>query len=239
MPEVKIRLQNIKQIFEGKTVLQVDDLTIQKGSFCGVIGPNGAGKSTLLNIVARLNLPSSGRVLYGDEEQNDFPGRELTMVFQSPYLIRTTAEKNIAYPLKLRGWKEERIWDRVYQLAEELGLSNHLKQKAWTLSAGESQKVALARALSFHPKLLLLDEPTANIDPSTTEELERMLLKINREEGTTVLMITHNLPQARRICDHVVFIHEGVVTETGATESVLKEPKHQLTQRFVQGEMLT
>jgi tungstate transport system ATP-binding protein len=238
MHEVKIRLQNIKQIFEGKTVLQVDDLTIQKGSFCGIIGPNGAGKSTLLNIVAGLNLPSSGCVMYGGEEKCDFPGRDLTMVFQSPYLIRTTAEKNIAYPLKLRGWPEERIQERVLQLAAELGLSDHLKQKAWTLSAGESQKVALARALSFHPQLLLLDEPTANIDPATTEELERMLLKINREEGTTVLMITHNLPQAKRICDHVIFIYEGVVTETGATETVLREPKHPLTQRFVQGELL-
>lgn len=239
MLKVKIRLQNIQQIFEGKTVLQVDDLTIQKGSFCGIIGPNGAGKSTLLNIVAGLNLPSAGCVMYGDEDKCELPSRDLTMVFQSPHLIRTTTEKNIAYPLKLRGWPEERIRERVHQLAAELGLSEHLKQKAWTLSAGESQKVALARALSFHPKLLLLDEPTANIDPSTTEELERMLLKINREEGTTVLMITHNLPQARRICDHVVFIHEGVVTETGATETVLREPKHPLTQRFVQGELLT
>jgi tungstate transport system ATP-binding protein len=236
---MNIKLNHITKRYEERTALNNVDLLIRKGSFCGIIGPNGAGKSTLLNIIAGLVPPTEGSVLYGEEPKEGIPYREITMVFQSPYLIRTTAEKNIAYPLKLRNWSENQISDRLDQLITELGLSEQRKQKAWTLSAGEMQKVALARALSFHPKLLLLDEPTANIDPATTEELEKMLLKINREEGTTILLITHNLAQANRLCDTTVFLYDGSVVESGDSAKLLKSPEQKLTQQFIQGEWLT
>ena len=161
------------------------------------------------------------------------------MVFQTPYLIRTTVEKNIAYPLKLRGWDNAKIEERVKELTEDLGLTDFRKQKSWKLSGGETQKVALARALSFRPKLLLLDEPTANVDPSTTAEIERMLKKINEKERTTVILITHNLVQARRLCDEVIFMDQGKVVEYGASEKILRGPEHELTKRFVAGELLT
>jgi tungstate transport system ATP-binding protein len=236
---MNIKLNHITKQYEGRTALNNVDLLIEQGSFCGIVGPNGAGKSTLLNIIAGLVLPTEGSVLYGEELKEGIPYQEMTMVFQSPYLIRTTAEKNMAYPLKLRNWSEQQISERLDQLITELGLSEQRKQKAWTLSAGEMQKVALARALSFHPRLLLLDEPTANIDPATTEELEKMLLKINREEGTTILLVTHNLAQAKRLCDTVIFLYDGSVVESGDREKLLKSPEQKLTQQFIQGEWLT
>lgn len=236
---MNIKLNHITKQYEGRTALNNVDLLIEQGSFCGIVGPNGAGKSTLLNIIAGLVLPTEGSVLYGEEPKEEIPYREITMVFQSPYLIRTTAEKNMAYPLKLRNWSEQQISERLDQLITELGLSEQRKQKAWTLSAGEMQKVALARALSFHPRLLLLDEPTANIDPATTEELEKMLLKINREEGTTILLVTHNLAQAKRLCDTVIFLYDGSAVESGDREKLLKSPEQKLTQQFIQGEWLT
>jgi len=238
-----IIIKNLKKIYGERTVLDIEELKIEAGSFCGVIGPNGAGKSTLLNIIAGLDKQTEGGVIYGGSIESqgnpeEIPYRDMTMVFQSPYLIRTSTEKNIAYPLKLRGWNENETAKRVDELTEELGLKSLRKQKAWTLSAGETQKTALARALSFRPKLLLLDEPTANIDPSTTGEIERILKKINGEDGTTIIIITHNLAQARRLCDKIVFMHNGKAIETGDCTSILKTPCKQLTQSFINGELI-
>lgn len=235
---MRLSMENLTKEYEGRTVLDIGELQIQGGTLCGIIGPNGAGKSTLLNLMAGLMKPTGGTLLYGEENQSVAPYRDITMVFQSPYLIRTTVEKNIAYPLKLRGWKPEEIEARVRELTEELGLTDFLKQKSWKLSGGETQKVALARALSFHPKLLLLDEPTANVDPSTTAEIERMLRKINEKEKTTVILITHNLVQARRLCNQVLFMDRGKVVEYGSGEQVLKASENPLTQKFVAGELL-
>ena len=236
---MKLYMKNLTKEYEGRKVLAIEELQIEDGALCGIIGPNGAGKSTLLNIIAGLLKPSGGELLYGDNGQELPPFRDMTLVFQAPYLIRTTVEKNIAYPLKLRGWKQDQIEDRISELTEELGLSDFRRQKCWKLSGGETQKVALARALSFRPKLLLLDEPTANVDPATTAEIERMLKKINEKEKTTVITITHNLVQARRLCNQVLFLNQGQVVEFGESNQILKTPEKELTKAFIAGELLT
>lgn len=236
---MRLYAENLTKEYNGRNVLNVGELCIEAGSLCGIIGPNGAGKSTLLNLAAGLIKPTGGNLLYGDEEAVSPPYGNMTMVFQSPYLIHTTVEKNISYPLKLRGWNRQRMEERIGALAEELGLTELRTQKSWTLSGGEAQKVALARALSFRPGLLLLDEPTANVDPSTTAEIEQMLRKINEREGTTVILVTHNLVQARRLCREVVFMDRGKVVEYGTSEKVLRSPEQELTKRFVAGELLT
>lgn len=236
---MRVYMENLTKEYEGRKVLDTGTLLIEDGALCGIIGPNGAGKSTLLNLIAGLMKPTDGSLLYGEELSASAPFKEMTMVFQAPYLIRTTVEKNIAYPLKLRGWDDAAIEARIRELTEELGLTDFRKQKSWNLSGGETQKVALARALSFRPKLLLLDEPTANVDPSTTAEIERMLRKINEKEGTTVILITHNLVQAKRVCKEVLFMDQGKVVEFGISETVLRDPKQELTKRFVAGELLT
>lgn len=235
---MNIFVEKLTKEYDGKRVLDLDQLVIKEGSLCGVIGANGAGKSTLLNLVAGIEKPTSGQIFYGLSDHMEVPFPVMTMVFQAPYLLRTTVEKNIAYPLKLRGWNAEKIERRVAALAGELGLTELRKRKSWKLSGGEIQKVALARALSFSPKILLLDEPTANIDPGTTAEIEGMLKKINQEDGTTVIIITHNLAQAKRLCNEVIFMNRGTFVESGATDQILKEPKEELTRRFVSGELL-
>ena len=209
---MELRFEELTRAYEGKKVLDLKAGAIVSGSRTGVIGPNGAGKSTLLNLIGGLDRADGGRIYY--DGKNQIPKNEITQVFQTPYLITTTVEKNIAYPLKLRGWGEDEIEERVAQLCQELDLTGMRKKKAWKLSGGETQKVALARALSFHPRLLLLDEPTANIDPSTTAEIEKMLIKINEEEKTTVVLVTHNLAQAKRTCDRCLFLKSGQLIET-------------------------
>jgi len=234
-----LTIEKLIKEYQNKRVLNIDSLKIEKGAITGIIGPNGAGKTTLLNIIGKLDSPTSGRVSHeGDGGSHVDWKREMTLVFQNPYLIRTTVEKNIGYPLKLRGWSNEAIENRVEELMGDLSLLPLRKRKAWQLSGGEVQKVALARALSFRPALLLLDEPTANLDPATTGEIEKMLVKINREEGTTILIVTHNLPQTRRICGRVVFLNKGELVETGNWKDIFTKLENPITRQFVEGESL-
>lgn len=233
---MELRFENLMKQYEGKTVLDLDKCRVSSGSRTAIVGPNGAGKSTLVNMIAGLTKPSSGKIFYGGSEQ--IPAEKVTLVFQKPYLLSTTVEKNISYPLKLRRWKEADILERVESLMSELNLSDLKKRKAWKLSGGEVQKVALARALSFHPQLLLLDEPTANIDPSTTSEIEKMLLKINEKEQVTIVMITHNLAQAKRVCNRCLFFNQGNLLEEGDTADLLQKPTTKEAEIFIRGELL-
>lgn len=236
---MKLKIENLTKEYNEKKVLDIGNLTIEQGTITAIIGSNGAGKTTLLNIIGRVDLQTMGKVTYlSNNLINTNPQEEITLVFQNPYLISTTVEKNIAYPLKLRGWSSFDIEKRIQQLTEELGLEQLRKRKVWKLSGGEIQKVALARALSFNPKLLLLDEPTANIDPTTTGEIERILAKINEEEGTTIILVTHNLPQAKRVCNKLIFLNKGELVEEGNCREILKSPVNTLTRQFIEGELL-
>ena len=230
---MKLEIKRLVRDYGTKRVLDLEEVTIEKGTRTAIIGPNGAGKSTLLNIVSRIDSASEGEVVYESEDP-----RLVTQVFQQPYMLRTSVERNIQYPLRLRNWSEDRMKQRSDELMEELGLLDLRNQKAWRLSGGETQKVALARALSFQPSLLLLDEPTANIDPATTAEIEEMLLKINREEGTTILFVTHNLAQARRVCNRLLFLDKGKLVESGDCQRILQNPAEEKTRRFIAGELL-
>ena len=230
---MKLEIKKLVRDYGTKRVLDLEGVIIEKGTRTAVIGPNGAGKSTLLNIVSRIDSASEGGVFYESEDP-----RLVTQVFQQPYMLRTSVERNIQYPLRLRNWPEDRMKQRSDELMEELGLLDLRNQKAWKLSGGETQKVALARALSFQPSLLLLDEPTANIDPATTAEIEEMLLKINQEEGTTILFVTHNLAQARRVCNRLLFLDKGKLVESGDCQSILQNPAEEKTRRFIAGELL-
>lgn len=235
---MNIFIENLVKEYGGKQVLNIEGLHIKRGSLCGIIGMNGAGKTTLIRIIAGLEKQDSGFVYYGHKPKCEPPFEIMTLVFQKPYLLKTTVEKNISYPLRLRKWEESEINARVRELISEMGLENQQKQKAWQLSGGETQKVALARALSFRPKLLLLDEPTANIDPASMAVIEKMLKKIREENNTTVVIITHNLLQAKRLCSDMIFMHKGRVVESGSAEQLLNSPRDVLTKRFFEGELL-
>ncbi len=236
---MQLSFKDLTREYDGKRVLDITEGSVAGGSRTAVVGPNGSGKSTLLNIIAGLDRPTTGKVFYGtDRQELDEVSRDITMVFQKPYLITASVEKNIAYPMKIRDYGDADIEKRVAELCQELGLTELRKRRSWKLSGGEIQKVSLARALSFQPKLLLLDEPTANIDPATTAEIERILLKINNDFGTTIIFVTHNLAQARRVCNRIIFLNKGQLIEEGPCSQVLISPREELTQRFIAGELL-
>ena len=254
-----LRHEHLKRTYSvrgvAKTVLDLDQGHIGHGRITGIIGPNGAGKSTFLNIIAGIDRPSAGCVLYGignvsngktdrcdDDTAIDYsaeaPYERITLLFQQPYLIHTTVERNIAYPLRLRKWSHDRIKKRVDELMTELGLTTLAKQQGWRLSGGETQKVAFARALSFNPDLLLMDEPTSNIDNTATADIEALLKKTNREDGLTIIMISHNLAQIRRLCDDVLFMNRGRIIEAGPASDLLANPRQAETRAFIEGELL-
>lgn len=231
-----VRFESLKKTYDGKMVLDIEKGMIQKGRRTAVIGPNGAGKSTFVKIIAGIEKQDQGNIWYNN--QTAFPQKDVTLVFQKPYLISATVEKNIAYPMKLRGFSEETIEQRITELTEELNLTQFRKTKTWKLSGGETQKVALARALAFRPKLLILDEPTANIDPVTTAEIEQMLMRIGEKQETTIVLITHNLAQARRTCDDIMMFHDGKLIEYGDCRKILSQPECKETEKFIRGELL-
>ena len=231
-----LQIWNLKKQYGANTVLDIRALTICPGMITAVVGPNGAGKSTLLNILAGLLERDGGEVLY--DGSGELPFQKMTMVFQKPYLISTTVEKNIGYPLKLRKISREETGRRVRKLAEELGLTSLLERRVGSLSLGEVQKTALARALSFEPELLFLDEPCASIDPHATLEIERLILKMKNERKTTVVIVTHDLGQARRLADRVVLLKNGSVVEACTADKFFTHPDREETAKFAGGELL-
>jgi tungstate transport system ATP-binding protein len=233
-----LAISNLIKEYEGNRVLDVETIAIPKYSLCGIIGPNGAGKSTIVKIIAGLEKPTSGKIEYDGEPFTENIFKNITMVFQKPYLLRTSVFNNIAYPLIIRKERKEDIKEKVYGIIEEMGIEKIKNQSAWTLSGGETQKVALARALVFQPTLIILDEPTANIDPVSVMAMEETIGKVHERKQSTVLIVTHNIHQAKRICDKIVFMNKGKVEEYGKAEDIIHRAKNKQTQKFIMGELL-
>ena len=237
---MELQINNLTRTYDEKIALDIPDLHIPSGAFIGVIGPNGAGKSTLVKLVAGIDSLSQGSILYNQERlhKTSVVYQKMTLIFQKPYLFRTSVFDNIAYPLKIRGEKPEVIEEKVKKLLVDLGLEDLRDQPGKTLSGGESQKVALARALVFEPELLLLDEPTANIDPQSIMVMERVLGDFYEKKRPTILMVTHNIQQAKRLSREVLFIDEGKIMERGPTVKVLEHPDQARTKNFIQWAMI-
>lgn len=236
---MNISIKNITKEYDDKLILNIDNLIIKKSKIIGIVGSNGAGKSTLVNIIGGLEKASGGRLLYDGEQDLNKIYKEITVVFQHPYLLMTSVYNNIAYPLKLRKFKKHKIKNEVIMLLEDMEIRDLEKQRANTLSGGERQKVALARALAFNPSLLLLDEPTANIDPNSMVIMENMIKKINKTKGTTIIIVTHNLAQARRICDKVIVMDRGEIIEEGDIEEIMQNPQNIVTRNLINKEFIS
>ncbi len=238
-----VELTGINKRYDQE-VLKIDKLNLKKGLIYGIIGPSGAGKSTLMRIINLLTPPSRGTYYFhgrplpenGRERLN--LQRKMALVFQKTLLFRDNVWNNIAYGLRARGYSRSEINERVNKLLDQVGMKNLATRRADTLSGGEAQRVAIARAVVFDPELLLLDEPTANLDPGNIELIEEMIKKLNRAKSMTVVMVTHNVFQARRIADIVIFIDKGRIVEMGPTEKIFTDPENEKTRLYVEGKMI-
>ena len=242
MKEIVYRLQGIRKVYDSRCVLQVDSLDIYRGEAFAIVGPSGAGKSTFLRMLNFLEPPSDGLIYYQDREfsaKQDMPihlRRQVTTVFQTPILLNRSLWANVRFGLQLRGIHNSH--QRTADALMKVGLGELAQQRARTLSGGEAQRVALARAMVLQPEVLLLDEPTANLDPYNVGLIEDTVQKLNHEQGTTVVIVTHNVVQARLLALRVAFLLNGKVIEFLDVDNFFNNPKDPRTAAFVRGEMV-
>ena len=241
-----IRIKDLHKSFHNKGevnhVLSGIDLEINKGEIYGVVGFSGAGKSTLVRCINRLEEPDSGKVWIGDTEITALNKKQLTlrrqkigMIFQQFNLFDSmTVSQNIAYPLKLVGTSKKQITEKVAKLLELVGLSDKKNAYPGSLSGGQKQRVGIARALANDPDVLLSDEATSALDPVSTLSILDLLEQINDELGVTIIMITHELEAAKRICQKIAVLENGVITEKGNTRDIFLDPKSNTGKIFLE-----
>jgi len=236
---LRVQVLDLIKEYDGVRVVDIEGLFFEEGRFHVLMGPNGSGKSTLLEIIAGLTKPEVGRVLYGDR-QNDFASvrKRITLVMQRSYLFNTSVYNNIASGMNYRGINKSILRERVLKWAEALDLNLLLYRNVKTLSGGERQRVALARALALEPDLLLLDESTANLDPESIIIIEKVLKDFQRESGTTIIFVTHNVFQAKRLAESACLLMKGSVIEEGESKEFFNNPHSELTRGFLGGEIV-
>ncbi len=232
-----IELFDLSQRRGSATTLKGVSLAIEKGEILAIIGPTGSGKTTLLRIVDQLDRPASGRVLFDGQEVtprlSTFVRRRISMVLQKPVVLDASVYENVAYPLKLRKYDRKAIPSTVDMILQTVGLDGYQKRKARTLSGGETQKVALARALVTHPQVLLLDEPTANLDPVSLETIENLILRLNRDSGMAIVIATHEMAQGQRLAHRVGVMMQGELIQVGRPEEIFYSPSDLRVAQFV------
>jgi len=241
-----IEFQNVHKTYRvaGKDIpaLHPTSLAIENGQVFGLIGHSGAGKSTLLRLINRLENSSGGKIIVDGEEVTalDANGlrrfrQQVGMIYQHFNLLASkTVADNVALPLTLAGeLSGSEIDQRVAELLARVGLSDHAKKYPAQLSGGQKQRVGIARALATRPQILLCDEATSALDPQTTASVLKLLGRINRELGLTIVLITHEMDVIRRVCDRVAVLDAGHLVETGPVTEVFLHPQHPTTRRFV------
>jgi tungstate transport system ATP-binding protein len=214
--------------------LELIDLKVQDRGISVILGSNGAGKSLLLRLVHGLVAPTEGVILWGGTPMDDEIRRRQAMVFQKPVLLRRTAAANITYALGLRGLARSERGPRALRALELAGLQHHAFTPARVLSGGEQQRLCLARALSLDPEVLLLDEPTASLDPASTLAIERLLIGA-KHCGIKVIVVTHDVGQARRLAQDVIFLHHGRLIEHQPAWRFFEQPESDTARAFVAG----
>jgi tungstate transport system ATP-binding protein len=223
-----LRLENVVYAPGGQAIIDGVTLEIGAGPSTVILGANGAGKSVLMRLMHGLLRPSSGVISWNADDVR----RRQAMVFQRPIMLRRSALANVVYAVKLAGQEK----DLATQALKEVGLEHVAHRPARVLSGGEQQRVALARAWALHPEVLFLDEPTASLDPAATREIET-IIKAFDAAGTKIVMATHNLGQARRLADEIIYLQQGRVVERAPVEKFFSQPATPEAAAFIKGEM--
>lgn len=216
----------------GQPIISGVSLTLEAGPSTIILGANGAGKSVLMRLMHGLLTPTAGAIRWNENGAR----RRQAMVFQRPVMLRRSALANVEYALELAGVPLSERQREALAALEEVGLRQIAARPARVLSGGEQQRLALARAWALHPEVLFLDEPTANLDPGATREIEAVIRAFDAA-GTKIVMATHNLGQARRLGDEVIYLHQGRVLERASVERFFKQPQAPEAAAFIKGEL--
>ncbi|MFW5903142.1 MAG: amino acid ABC transporter ATP-binding protein [Halolamina sp.] len=249
--------RDLEHAYGAETVLDGLSLSVQRGEVVAVIGPSGVGKSTLLRLLSLGERPDDGTVRFDDEavwtaDQSDRLAlrRRVAMVFQEPSLFDATVARNVGYGLRVRRSWPDRVRDAIQSIGrdpdpppavrdalEVVGLDDQFDQRTASLSGGEAQRVSFARALAYDPDVLLLDEPTSDLDPRNTAVIETAIGEA-RERGMGVVVATHDMHQAERIADRVAVLLGDRFTEVGPADEVFESPADERTRKFISGELI-
>ncbi|APT84109.1 methionine ABC transporter ATP-binding protein [Corynebacterium aquilae] len=241
----RVEFKNLTKVFDNgghrTEALKGINLTVEPGEVIGIIGYSGAGKSTLVRMINGLDTPTSGELYVGEHNVVGMPEKQLRtlrrgigMIFQQFNLLSSrTAAGNVAYPLKLAGMPKAQRDKRVAELLEFVGLGDKGNNYPEQLSGGQKQRVGIARALATNPALLLADEATSALDPDTTHEVLKLLRKVNKELGITIVVITHEMDVVRSIADKVAVMENGRIVEYGSVYDVFSNPQTDVAARFV------
>lgn len=240
-----MRLQDLGKSFGNREVLKKISMSINEGEIFALMGPSGVGKTTFFRILNLLEKPSEGRLFFRGIELTGSTIREkinarrsMSMLFQTPCVLNTTVFNNVAYGLVIRKVDKKTIRKKVINALSIVGLERKEKQKARTLSGGEAQRMAFARAIVYDPDILLLDEPTSSLDPANVAIIEEIIKRIRRERGTTIVIATHNIYQVKRIADRVGILLNGALIEVNSKDRIFETPEDARTKAFINGEMI-
>ncbi len=231
--------RDVAKAYGEQQVLIGVNLDVREGEILGIIGPSGSGKSTLLRLLDLIEPPTSGELtVFGVDAAKEKARwlalrRRMGMLFQKPIVFNTSVYQNVALGLQYRRLDRAETERRVKNALESVGLSQYIRSKARDLSGGEQQRVALSRVLVTEPEILFLDEPTANLDPTSTTTIEKIVRGLNREKGTTVVMNTHDLLQGQRLSDRVAVMIDGRLAQTGPPREVFQAPRSRAIASFV------
>jgi len=227
-----LELKDVTFVAGGRVILDRVSAQIAAGPSTVILGANGAGKSVLMRLMHGLLLPANGDIRWASASIE----RKQAMVFQRPVLLRRSALANVTYALKLARVPRAERQRVALDALDSVGLAAFAPRPARVLSGGEQQRLALARAWALHPEVLFLDEPTASLDPTATREIERVIQAFDAA-GTKIIMATHNLGQARRLGDEVLFLHQGHLVERAPVEQFFSRPASPEAAAFIKGEL--
>lgn len=232
-----IAIENvIKNNREGQAILKGITSSVMEGELITIIGPSGSGKSTFLSLINRMTDPESGTLFYKNKPYLDMDvlelRRKIGMVFQLPTMLPGTVRDNLLVGPKL--FRETLTEQEIDKLLEQVALPKSVKeQEARSLSGGQKQRISLARTLANQPEMLLLDEVTASLDPHSSEDIEELIQELHRKQGKTILWVTHNLKQAKKVGQYTWVFADGKIVEQGRTVEVFEQPSHPITKEFI------
>ena len=234
-----IVLNSVGYAVDGRWIVSPTNLELPLNRATVILGPNGAGKSTLLQLLHGMLAPSQGGTVHV-KSQADIPtehGYRLGFVLQRPVMLARKVQDNVLHALAIRRTPVAERYSRAQMALQQVGLSALAERPARSLSGGEQQRLAIARVIAASPDCLLLDEPTAHLDPGSTAAIERLLLRFF-QQGLGFMMTTHDLGQARRLAEHVIFMHRGVVHESSPARQFFERPATTLARHFLAGDLL-
>lgn len=234
---ITLQVDDLEKDYRQLKALQEVSFKIEGGNIIVLLGVNGAGKTTLLRILAGLEAPSKGRISINGELMTPQSLRKAsTLVFQKTVMFNRNVYDNLAFGLRIRGKTTNETTEAISDALEAVGLADFQKRKARKTSGGEQQRISLARAFLLSPRILLLDEPTANLDPNSARIIEKAIINHKRPD-TIIIMATHNLGQAKRLADQIFHIHSGEIVEAATPKDLFSNPQQEVTRKFVRGEL--